>query len=484
MSNQSSNNTLDFKTKPMEHQVSILKQTWDRESFALFWEMGTGKSKVIIDNAAALFLKGKIDGLLILAPKGAYLNWYYNEIPKHMSDSLDYYMAYWSSNLKKDRYREAVNCCGKPDIETLDVMCMNIESLSMGRGRDVAYTFVKNHNCMICVDESTTIKNPKASRTKACMKLAEISPYRRILSGTPITQSPLDIYAQFAFMDRDLLGFRSFFAFRTEYAMMQTVKFGTRAFNKVVGFRNLDDLVRRIDNHASRITKDECLDLPEKTFSTEYIELTKEQTKAYKEMVELCVAQFEDELITVTSALTAIVKLQQITCGHIKTDDGNVIEIPSKRVETMLDVLEGFGGKAIVWCNFVHDIVLVSKALSEVYGEESVVTYYGDTSNDDRVLACKRIQEDDTCRFMVATSAASKGLTLTAATLNLYYSHSYNLETYLQSQDRTHRIGQTRNVHNVSLVARDTVDEKVLKALRDKKDLASSVVEELRSLVY
>lgn len=468
-----------FKTEPMKHQYEVLKDTFHKRAFAVLWEMGAGKTKLAVDTAGMLRAKGWINGMLVIAPKGCYAIWI-DEVEKHMSAKVGYRMALWMSGAGK-KYMSVIESMVTPS-EDLDILVMNIEALRSKTARGIAERFMKSHDALMIIDESTAIKNPKALQTKACVALGQHAAYKRIMTGTPITQSPLDVYSQFNFLQSGILGFTSFFSFRAEFAKMVKVQMNGKQVNLVKGFRNLGDLKKRMAPHSSRITKDECLDLPPKTFGVEYVELTKEQALAYKTMKETCLAVVDNEMITVASALTALAKLQQIVCGHLIDEEGEAHDLPNNRIDACMDVLERHGGKAIVWCNFVKDVENVRTALSSRYGEDSHVLYYGHTDTQDRRQACERLQKDDSCRWMIATSAAAKGLTLTAASLNVYYSHSFNLETYLQSQDRTHRRGQNLSVHNVSLVCKGTVDEKIVQALNAKKDIANEVIGEIRQL--
>ena len=464
-----------YKTAPFKHQRDHVANVACREYYAIFWEMGSGKSKALLDEAAVLYIGGGINGLLIIAPKGAYLNWVFNEIPKHISDSVDYYLGYWRSGAKKAE-RKAQESVMTPEEGALDILVMNVEALSSRRGFKVADDFVSAHQCMVCIDESTSIKSPKAKRTKACINIGKHAEYRRIMSGYPVTHSPLDLYSQCEFLEHGLLGHTSFYSYKNYHANIITVRMGTRTFPKITGYRNLEELKGRLAKFSSRITKEECLDLPDKIFTRIYAEMSAEQWRAYDSMREMCIVEFQSEIVTVTSALTALVKLQQIACGHIKTEDGVTLDIPNSRIPLLMETIEEIDGKIIIWCNFIRDVELVQAHLKDCYGTSTVETYYGETSPIDRVIACERFNEDESCRFFVATSAASKGLTLTACNYNIYYSHSYNLENFMQSQDRTHRIGQTRNVQYISIVAPGTVDEKILRALEEKKNIGDYIL--------
>ena len=331
------------------------------------------------------------------------------------------------------------------------------------------------------VDESTSIKNRTAKRTKSIVKLGKQAKYRRILTGSPITKNPMDLYAQCAFLGTDILGFESFYAFQGRYAVMKTRKFGNRSFQEITGYRNLDELNTKLQTFSSRILKEDCLDLPEKIYMQREVPLTKEQESAYKQMKDMALAMLEKgELATTQSVLTQIMRLQEICCGHLKTDDGEVRDIANHRMSELLDVISEMSGKVIIWASWVFDIGKIKDELAKVYGPRSVCTFYGDTPVQERDQMVADFQDPDSeLRFFVANPrTGGYGLTLTAATNMVYYSNQYDLEIRLQSEDRAHRIGQTKHVLYVDLVSPNTVDEKIIAALRNKIDLAQQVLGE------
>lgn len=472
----------EMLTKPYEHQQRVFDVSKSREYYAYFWEMGLGKSKITLDVIGHLYTQGQITGALIIAPKGVYQNWYYDEIHAHLNLD-DYYYGLYSSAPRKEQRKEMEEML-QPRSE-LTICIMNVEAFSGKKGAAYAEQFLKKHSTIMVIDESTAIKTWKAARTKALVKLGRQAKYRRILSGTPITQSPLDMYSQCEFLKARCLGFPTWTAFKSYYAVIQVMRMGTRSFNQVTGFRNLDELEESIKPFASRIKKEDALDLPEKVYEKRYVEMTKEQIEAYNSMKELAVLQFDQNLVTTTSALTTIVKLQQIVCGHCKDDDENVFDIPSNRIQALLDIAaENQSKKIIVFCNFQRDVELVCEALNKEYGPGSTVDYYGRTEQCNRQLAIERFRKEKKCRFFVASSAGSKGITLVESDLTVYYSNGYNLETRLQSEDRNHRIGQNKSVTYIDLICPGTIDVKIVAALHKKKNLADSVMDALRDEVY
>ena len=470
-----------FKTKPFEHQQKALEDSWAAEFYALFMEMGTGKSKVAIDTMGALYSEKKISASLILAPKGVYDNWIKGEIPTHLPDNIPINMVRWTpSNSKK--FQEEMKALVFDAFDGLKIFVMNIEALSTPRGTKAAYMFMsKNPANIMIVDESTTIKNRKATRTKNIMMLAQDAKYRRILTGSPITKSPMDLYSQCAVLSTKALGFKSYYAFQNRYALVVKRSMGTRAFQEIVGYRRLDELNEKLDTFSNRVLKEDCLDLPDKVYTKRYVPLTDEQERMYKQMKKLALAKLESgELATTASVLTQIMRLQQICCGFLQPDEGEIEVLDNNRLKELLEITEELQGKAIIWASYTHDIQQIASSLRDRFGPEAVATYYGATPQDERQEIVDKFQDPKSpLRFFVGQPrTGGYGITLTAATTMIYYSNSYDLEIRLQSEDRAHRIKQENKVTYIDLVSPDTIDEKILKALRSKIDLAGRVLGE------
>ena len=472
-----------FKTKPYEHQLKALEMSWNREVFAYFMEMGTGKSKVLLDNIAMLYDAGKIDAVLIIAPKGVYKNWYDSEIPIHMVNHIQRKMVLWQAVINQ-KQQQKLDTLFKLETD-LHILIMNVEAFSTKKGLDFASKFLLSHKALVAVDESTTIKNPGAMRTKNILRLSNMSKYRRILTGSPVTKSPLDLYTQCLFLDPYLLDFSSYYAFRNRYAEMRTANFGGRSIQIVAGYKNLPELAKTLKPFSYRILKDDCLDLPPKTFMKRVIQLTPEQKKVYAQMKSMALAEMNGKMITTVNVITQLMRLQQITCGHFKADDGSMQEIKNNRITELMDLLEEVEGKAIIWAHWRHDIATIVKEIEKEY-PGSVMTYYGDTTSDDRQKAIKEIQNPESkVRFLVGTpQTGGYGITLTGASTMIYYSNGYDLEKRLQSEARIDRIGQEKPMTYIDILAEDTIDEKIVKALRKKVNIATEVMgEELKAWI-
>ena len=473
-----------YKTKPFAHQTKALEMSWDKKVFAYFMEMGTGKSKVLIDNIAMLYNKGHINGALIVAPKGVYKNWFDSEIPNHMPDYIDKKMVLWEATINKTKEKE-LNTLFQSSFD-LHILIMNVEAFSTKKGKQFAEKFLSCHKTLMAIDESTTIKNPEAIRTKTIIGIGRDVKYKRILTGSPVTKSPLDLFTQCYFLDPWLLDHQSYYSFKTRYAITKQINVSGRMVHLVVGYRNLGELSDKIKPFSFRVLKDDCLDLPPKTFMKRIVQLSTEQKKVYDQMKQMALAILNGKMVTTATVLTQLMRLHQITCGHFKSDDGDIQILKNERLDELLDVLDEVEGKAVIWAHYRYDIEVIVEAIKKRYGDNTVVTYYGDTTTEDRQKAIKLIQNPDSpVRFIVGTpQTGGYGITLTGASTMIYYSNGYDLEKRQQSEARIDRIGQEKPMTYIDIIAEGTVDEKIVDALRKKVDIASKVMgEELKAWI-
>ena len=467
-----------FKNKPYLHQAAFLQRFWEDPEVALFADMGTGKSFMLINNAAMLYDKGKINSMLIVAPKGVYRNWYTSEVPKHMPEHVQYTMAAWSPSPRKAEKAQMELMLNA--VDTLRILVMNIEAFSTPKGLNFASVFLRVTNAFMAIDESTTIKTPGAKRTKGIIKVGREARYRRIATGSPVTKSPLDLFSQCEFLGPNNLNYSSYYAFQNRYAVLVERKLPTHTFKQIVGYRHLEELQKKLNSFSFRVTKEECLDLPDKVFVRRDIELTDEQRKAYDQMKLMALTLIGGDIMSTNNALTQIMRLHQICCGHVKFDDGRQVDIPNNRVNELLATTQEVTGKIIIWANYRRDIENIKAALQKEYGMTAVATYYGDTETEERQEIVTKFQDPDSdLRFFVGNPrTGGYGLTLTAAHTVIYYSNSFDLEVRLQSEDRAHRIGQTNKVTYIDFISPGTVDEHIVKALRNKINIASAVLGE------
>lgn len=476
--------TYEFKTRPYAHQYTIIDNTWNINNFALHLEMGLGKSRIIIDTLALLWREQKINHALIIAPSGVYANWLL-EFDKHLPDTIPLELHLWkrlSSQKEGDAFKDLI----LKDTGSLKVLLMNIEALSTSKGQQGAEVFLKKiaGDSALVIDESTSIKNPSAKRTKTAIKLGKLARYRRVLSGLPTPNSPLDLFSPFAFLSglsKHLLGFDNYYAFRSRYCVEKNMRLGSQhQFKTVVGYRRLEELQGKVDQHGVRLKKTDCLDLPEKTYTQRECKLTSEQEKLYKSLKKEYLTEYLDQTVSPQIMVTRLLRFQQIVTGHITTDEGNVEPVPSNRLQCLMELLGETHGKAVIWANFRYCIKEITKEIAKEYGRDSVAAYFGDTKQQERVDIVKSFQDPDSpLRFFVGNpSTAGYGITLTQANVAIYYSRDFRLDNRLQSEDRIHRIGQENPVLYVDLYSPGTIDEKVVAALRSKFNLSAQVLGE------
>ena len=472
-----------FKTKPYAHQLTALEKSWNKENFAYFMEMGTGKTKVLIDNVAMLYDKGKIDGALIVAPKGVVKTWYEQELPTHLPDHIENVSVLWQPNITKTQ-QEKLDSLFEID-SAIHILVMNVEALSTEKGVKFATKFINSHKTLMAIDESTTIKTPTARRTKNIIKIGLNAKYKRIMTGSPITKNPLDLYTQCEFLDPWLLDFSSYYAFRNRYAEMKTMHVHGRSIQVVDKFQNLGELSDTVKEFSYRVLKEDCLDLPPKVFIKRHITLTSDQKKVYEQMKQQAIAHLNGKVTTTMTVLTQLMRLHQITCGYVAADDGTTQAVESNRLNELMSILEDTEGKVIIWANYQLSVGEIIQKIIKVYGPDSYVHYYGLTPQEDRQDFIRKFQNDPKCRFIIGTpQTGGYGITLTEANTVVYYSNGYDLEKRLQSEDRAHRIGQKKTVTYIDLIAEDTIDEKIVEALRKKIDIASQVMgEELKDWI-
>ena len=460
----------NYKTNPFKHQRQALIEGAKPLNFAYFMEMGTGKTKVAIDNAAYLYQEKKIDFAFVIAPNSVYQNWK-KEIDFHCPEKTNIYI--WK--VTKDK-------TFKLDTSKLTFVLMNVEALSHASGKKwLDYKLLKyGMKSMVILDESTSIKNLKASRTKAIIKLGKLAKYKRILTGSPITKSPLDLFSQCAFLDKKLLGYENYTVFKSRYAVMYSIERGGYNIQIPKYYVNLEELEYKLKNFSFRVRKKDCLDLPPKQYVQRMIELPEEQRKAYEQLKANALIILRDDEVSYNNKLTELLKLQQVANGFIKTNDSKIVDFKTNaKLKELMSILEESEDKCIIWANYVHNIEMIKKKLGEVYGKDSVVSIYGKDSVDVRNKAVESFQSDDRCRFLVGNpTVGGYGLTLTAAKYVIYFSNSYNLEVRQQSEDRAHRYGQTSQVTYIDLIATDTIDEMVLHNLENKIELSAKTLGE------
>jgi len=472
-----------FKTTPYQHQLACWEGSKKQKNYGLLMDMGTGKTKVALDTAAYMYDNGWINAVMVFGNNGSYTNWK-QAIEEHLPDHIKRTVGVWSSKNKVHEGKEMNEAITSREM-CLKFFLMNIEAIAFPKGFEAAFNFTKSHNTLAIVDESTTIANPKAARTKAAWKIGSVAKARRILTGSCLDNRPTDSWAQFQFLSNGILGFTSYYAFRAQYANLEELKIQRggvlRSFKVVNGYRNLDSLKQAISQVAFIVKKEDCLDLPKKTYMEYNVDLTPEQERMYKELSKRLMTEVENEsgsnpIVSVKIALTKMLRLHQLVCGHITDDDKVFHKLPANRLKALSDLLDEAQGRVVIWTSFRPDVDAIAEFLKDKYGAQSFLTYHGGTSNEDREKAktvFKRGGEVSGLNYLVANDkTGGYGNNFTAITTAIYFSYDFDNNIHHQTQDRIHRIGQTEPVTYVYLKAPGTIDDKIISVLRDKTKLA------------
>lgn len=488
--------TLDYvyKSVPYAHQHEHFLLSRDKEYWAILFEMGCGKSKVAIDSAAWLYSLGRINCFVVLAPNGVHKKWLLEDIPFSLPDHIEYEAAVWEAGNKK-----SMDACEKllRPGNHLRVFFANSEGLSYAKLPAFLSRLLNATDTLFVVDESTRFKNPTSGRTKALMKLKNLTKYRRILAGDAVLNSPFDLFSQIGFLDEDVLG-HSYPAFKAEHAEMlsPTDRLVVELMRKnnlrfppqipatnpdgSVRYKNLDKLKSRIAHFSSRVTKAEAIDLPPKIYSTRYFKMPPKHRAMYDRLASEFLYEMNDVTIGVTHKLTLALRLQQLTSGFISDGNGGVIDLyaddvsQNPRIQLLNEVIEEIDGQIIIWCAFVDDIRNIVKSL----GKENVATYFGEdspTAARNNLDAFRRGEK----RFFVGTAKKGGiGLNIVNAATAIYYSNTFNFGDRGQSEDRCHRIGQTSDkVVYIDIEAEDSYDQKIVASLRKKKNLSAYMLD-------
>jgi SNF2 family DNA or RNA helicase len=476
-------NEFPYQLAPYDHQRKALIETSNRKFAALFMDPGTGKTKVILDNAAFLFRQKRIRALLVVAPSGVHVNWTRDEIPIHMTEAIKYRVFTWfSSKSKGKRYQRDFQQFLRSPPDELLIFAMNIESIITDAGNKAARKILQSFPTMMVIDESTDIKTPGAKRTKRAKALGRLAAFRRILSGLPDPESPVDLYAQLSFLSPHIVG-SSVAKFRARYCeFKQQYVGGGKTIDVISGYRNLEELTNIVQGVSFRARKEDCLDLPPKVYTKRYFELSKEQARMYYDLDEQLQTQFPDTGEEVTANLAIVRKLrqQQIAAGYVPPDDWDVehqaepvkrIPGPNPRVQAFEAVVDHYPGQMIVWVRYKMDAVI----LMDLLGKDAV-RYDGTVKSEERLRNMDAFKEGK-ARFIIASPRAmARGFTLHMAQTVVFYTHYWGLEPRIQAEDRAHRSGLKHTVTYVDIMASDTVDEEIVTSHRNKDDLARKVM--------
>lgn len=482
----------DFKTTPFNHQMVAFMRSRDLPWYAYLMEMGTGKTKVLIDNIAYLWHNSKIDGAIVVAPNGVHRQFVREQIPIHMPDDVSLHMdcfVYQSGGDKAFMKRRAAFL--KPNRNKLRILAINVESLSVKSGVDYVVAFLRSiggvgsiRPVLMAVDESTRIKNHGSKRSKNIQKLGSYCAYRRILTGSPVTKGIEDLFGQLAFLSEKILGFTSFYTFRNHFCITKsnTTAGGKKSYSSIEGYQNVDELKEKLKKWSYRVKKEDCLDLPPKIYTTRQVELSKQQRDMYNQLRSEFFIELDGLEMNATMAAVRLTKLQQILCGHIRfTEQGKLVEIEDvPRLDAVREIIEECEGQVIIWARFRPDIDRLCKLLHS-YG---VSRYDGAVDNSGKERSKSDFMSGKNRIFVGQPASAGLGLNLVGPETVIYYSNSFDAEHRWQSEDRNHRSGaEGKHVTYIDLEVPGSVDAYIRQVLLKKKDVASMTIDDYRTIL-
>jgi len=463
---------MPIKAVPYEHQKRAFEFTCDKfgifdnrlksRGVALLMEMGTGKSLVSVAVAGCLYQHGKVDRVLIVAPLSILGVWQ-EEFDKFADFPYTLTILKGTAAKKKEQL-------AKLSGEGLQVVVVNYESAWRLEKELLAY-----NADLIVADEGHKLKESRTSQSKGMHHLGDKAKYKLLLTGTVITNREMDVFSQYRFLNPQIFG-TSFYSFRSQYFDMGGYGLHTPIFRKWM----TDDFLRRMHSIAFRVTKNECLDLPEITEEVRSVDLEKDALKLYDSIEDESYAELDESEVTTANILTRLLRLSQITGGHLTDDDGVVNNVSKAKLDALSDIIDtamAEDKKLVIMARFVPELDDIQELLEKKKIGYAVVRG-GIKNRDDEI---HRFQYDDKCRVFVGQiAAAGLGITLTAASTMVFYSLDYSMSNFEQAKARIHRAGQKENCHYIYLVCKGTIDHKVLYALRKKIDLAKMLVDDYR----
>lgn len=470
---------------PFDHQATAFALGAPKEAFAYLMDMGTGKTKVGIDDAAYHYARGEIDRVLVIAPNGVHEQWAEDALDTHWPLSLPIRVDAIITGKKKPAW------WGKWDADPGECkwLCVNIENLdiieSKVGGRKVidlsAYgeeleAFLQGGPSMIILDESHKIKKPSGNRALAVNKLGRSARFRRILTGTPIAKGLEDYYSQFRFLDPSIIGCWTFSGFKQQFCQM-----GGHMGKQIVGYRDTEEFHKRIANYSFRVEKSDVLDLPPKLYSERLVEMTAPQRRIYNELkLELMTQLSDGSIITAGEVVQRLLRLQQVTQGFLPLEDGSFEDIPTNRMSGLMELLDQAPDRVIIWCRFREDINRIIREL----GDEAV-RYDGEDKDKRPEVKRSWIAPGSKKRYFVGNAqAGGTGLDwINGSSTVIYYSNSYSSLDRWQSEDRTHRIGTRGTVNYYDMICKGTLDRSILANLKRKRDVSDMSLEELKQLL-
>ncbi len=458
---------MNLRTELLPHQVDAVCKIRVSRVGALFMEMGTGKSRVSIELAKER--EEKISKVVWFCPVSL-KETVKQEIVKHTDTPLENIHSF--------------NGCTREDnVPKVFWYIIGIESMSSSNRAVLTANKIIDKNTMVILDESSYIKGHSSIRTLRITELSKRARYRLALTGTPISQGVVDLFAQMRFLSPKILGYNSFYTFAANH-----LEYHEEFPDMIVRSHNTEYIAAKIKPYVYQVTKEECLDLPKKLYDTRYFCMTGDQRDYYEIAKQEILDEFLEEWDDV-AIFRLFSALQQIVCGHWNRRVGlgrgrpkeyKFIRMPHERVKALLSVVADIPQKEkiIIWTKFQYDVDQVRKALARNYGEDSIAVFHGGLSEKERNRQINLFRHE--ARFFLATqSSGGHGLTLNEANNVIFYNNGFKYSERLQAEDRCHRIGQDRPVTYVDIVCAGSIDERINRALTNKESAVNSFKKEV-----
>jgi len=466
-----------FKNEPFDHQKDALNKMWEKNEFALFMEMRTGKTFVSISFCSARAMQGDINAIVVVCPTGVKPVWEI-EMEKHCPINYETHIIVSGKSKATQRFID------KQDVDGLKVLIVGIEALSQGGANDLAIEFMAKHKCAAIIDESLTIKNHGKTRTKRAWALGDLAKCRLILNGNPITEGLENLWSQFRFLDWSIIGQKSYRNFMHRYCVM-----GGFEGRKIIGYERVDELFELIADYTFTISTQEAIGMPKRMEYTIKVDPSPEQKKILDDLAgKLMTSTHDNEILEAETVLERMTRYQQVVGGHFPFDkeDGSHGVKPilgrNPKMHEMMNYIDSIPSnqKVIIWARFRPELDLIIKELSKLYGKKSVAPYIGGMGNELKESLHKFTNEPE-CRFFVANQlTGARGIELAEASIHIFYSNSFSLDDRLQAEMRTNSSNQkSSSILYVDIIMNHGIDRKIVNALKSKKEISDFVKEEL-----
>jgi len=467
-------------------QERIFQASKDLPAAGLCMHVGRGKSRVVIETAYHLFSRGKIDAVLVVAPNLLHRSFVTDQLPQWAIKGVPtaFTVVFDSTTANTAKVEKEIKRILFSNHGELKWFAISYDGVLTNRGKEIAEQYLKAFRCLIIFDESSRIKNPKAQRTKVCLKLARLAAYKRILNGTLISQSPMDVYTQIQALDPSFwaaYNFGSFAAFRSYFAILkrrQICRAGRQVyFDEITGFRHLDELARLLEKIIFVVNPSEDLELPDLIETVRTFELAPKQRHAYEQLKNELILQLDSNLITVQAAVVLLMRLAQISSGFITGSDGTEVSLgDNPRLDLLKELLADTTEQFVLFTRFNYTAARIQEFLGD-----KAARLDGSATEAERADILDRFKSGKVQHLITKNSVGGYGLNLQHASNMIHVEQTYSFGDKIQATARILRAGQTKTCYTTTLEASNTVDQHMTKVLGQKEGFSLALLRGLFS---